>query len=159
MNDLFENKFADQPIYVAYGSNLNLHQMSHRCPDAEKIGAAYLPDWRLVFRGVADIEYSKGDRCPVALWRVTRKCEKALDAYEGFPTLYRKIYWEADGEAYMAYVMNRKNYAPPMKMYYEGIKEGYDDFNLPHDELEAAVSHSFRTRTGLGHVPKRYRTA
>ena len=43
-------------LYFAYGSNLNLTQMANRCPQAKQLGSAYLPNWRLVFRGVADIE-------------------------------------------------------------------------------------------------------
>lgn len=29
--------------YLAYGSNLNLTQMFHRCPDAQVLGYTYLP--------------------------------------------------------------------------------------------------------------------
>ena len=37
--------------YLAYGSNLNLTQMFHRCPHARVIGHTSLSDMRLVFRG------------------------------------------------------------------------------------------------------------
>ena len=38
-------------LYIAYGSNLNLEQMKHRCPTAEVVGVAELRNWRLWFRG------------------------------------------------------------------------------------------------------------
>lgn len=40
-------------FYIAYGSNLNLDQMKHRCPTAEIVGAAELKNLRLWFRGGA----------------------------------------------------------------------------------------------------------
>ena len=33
--------------YLAYGSNLNKAQMTHRCPGAESIGAALINDYEL----------------------------------------------------------------------------------------------------------------
>ena len=38
-------------IYLAYGSNLNRHQMAYRCPDAECIGTASIKDYRLLYKG------------------------------------------------------------------------------------------------------------
>ena len=37
-------------FYIAYGSNLNLQQMKHRCPTAEVVGTAVLRNWKLWFR-------------------------------------------------------------------------------------------------------------
>ena len=33
--------------YLAYGSNLNIRQMSHRCPSAIPVGTAIIKDYRL----------------------------------------------------------------------------------------------------------------
>ncbi len=38
-------------LYIAYGSNLNVDQMSTRCPGARVAGVAGLPNYRLTFRG------------------------------------------------------------------------------------------------------------
>ena len=38
-------------FYIAYGSNLNVRQMRMRCPDAVIIGTAFIPDYRLLFKG------------------------------------------------------------------------------------------------------------
>ena len=38
-------------FYIAYGSNLNVRQMRMRCPDAVISGTAFIPDYRLLFKG------------------------------------------------------------------------------------------------------------
>ena len=40
--------------YLAYGMNTNKEAMAHRCPKAKPMGGFYLPNYRLIFRGVAD---------------------------------------------------------------------------------------------------------
>ena len=136
-------------VYLAYGSNLNLEQMTYRCPDATVIGTTVLPDYRLVFRGgrhsgVATIEQEKGSAVPVLLWEITRRCEQALDRYEGYPHLYRKeqLTVDLDGREVqaMAYVMNA---GPPPAMpgayYYATILHGYRDCGFDEAILKQAV--------------------
>ncbi len=77
-------------LYVAYGSNMNRRQMARRCPQARPLAAIRLAGWRLVMKRVADIEPDAQAVTPAALWEITRACERALDAYEGFPHLYIK---------------------------------------------------------------------
>ena len=136
-------------IYLAYGSNLNLEQMAYRCPDATVIGTTMLPDYRLVFRGgrhsgVATIEQERGSAVPVLLWEITKRCEQALDRYEGYPHLYRKeqLTVDLDGQEVhsMAYVMND---GPPPAMpgayYYATILHGYRDCGFHEAILKEAV--------------------
>ena len=52
-------------LYLAYGSNLNIKQMKIRCPYAKPCGTFYMPNYRLVFRRVADITKSEGDKVPI----------------------------------------------------------------------------------------------
>ena len=40
--------------YLAYGMNTNRAAMRQRCPKAKPMGGFYLPNYRLIFRGVAD---------------------------------------------------------------------------------------------------------
>ena len=47
-------------LYFAYGSNLNEEQVFRRCPGARCYGPCTLPDYRLVFDGVADIIPARG---------------------------------------------------------------------------------------------------
>ena len=49
--------------YIAYGSNLSVRQMAHRCPDARIIGMAAIQDWKLVFRTHATIEPAAVEWC------------------------------------------------------------------------------------------------
>ena len=42
--------------YGAYGSNLNKEQMKKRCPLSNPIISFHIVGWKLVFKGVADIE-------------------------------------------------------------------------------------------------------
>ena len=130
-------------IYLAYGSNLNKAQMTVRCPKATAMGVMLLPDYRLVFKGVADIIPSKGWKVPVALWRITEDCEKSLDRYEGFPNLYRKEFFEnkKTGHVYMAYVMNNHGLMTPSVHYVKAIRDGYDDFGIDHIHLDLSLIH------------------
>lgn len=81
--------------YIAYGSNLNIPQMSRRCPSAQIVGTAEIKDYELLFKGsqtgaYLTIEPKIGAKVPVAVWSVTAEDEAALDRYEGFPTFYYK---------------------------------------------------------------------
>jgi len=138
-------------LYFAYGSNLNLSQMSRRCPDAVPLDKIYLPDTQLVFRGVADVVYKQGSICPGGLWKLTPRCEAALDRYEGYRDdqsgMYRKEYVQVDGlpdgeTEVMVYAMNSTGIYPPSNGYYDGIVQGYRDFGLKQAELRMALKRS-----------------
>ena len=79
--------------YLAYGMNTNRQAMANRCPKAKPMGGFYLPNHRLVFRGVADFRKDVDMVLPVVLWEISHDCLRALDALEGYPHLYdrRKI--------------------------------------------------------------------
>ena len=120
-------------LYFAYGANTNLESMEFRCPDAELITTIALPDWVLVFKGVADIETSPKSKVYGVIWDITDDCERSLDRFEGYPHLYRKEHFlvtiNKDGvettETVMFYKMNRSEYHPPSKYYFDIIEEGY----------------------------------
>ena len=123
-------------LYIAYGSNLNLKQMRHRCPTAKVVGTVSLEGWKMTFRGkgngVATIEHSENDSVPVLIWRIMSRDEQALDIYEGAPSFYRKetIPVELDGETVqaMVYIMNDGHpLSSPSNGYYATILEGYLD--------------------------------
>lgn len=130
--------------YAAYGSNLNHDQMRQRCPAAQPIAVTVLPDWQLVFRGVADIVPAIDNAVPVGLYKITADCEAALDHYEDYPTLYGKkiIDLHLDGRALsvMTYIMNpRYGYGPPSEAYFEVIRQGYHDWKIPYSTLVASL--------------------
>ena len=125
-------------LYIAYGSNMNRRQMARRCPKARPLGGIWLQGWRLVMKRVADIEPDPGSVTPAALWEITRSCERALDAYEGFPHLYIKERLAValpNGRRAkpMAYLMNgprQRDYGPASDGYLASIADGYRDFGF-----------------------------
>lgn len=154
-------------VYAAYGSNINLEQMSRRCPAALPIGKGWLMDYHLLFRGpgrggVASVEPRKGRRVPILLWAISEECEKALDRYEGYPSLYRKetvkvegIEWLPnqaipqasihDAEA-MIYIINYGYMALPSQTYLDCIKDGYQAVGFNQRYLSEAVRRTGRNK-------------
>ena len=133
----------NKKAYIAYGSNLNVSQMAHRCPDARVLGKAMLKGYKLTFRGVATIEPDEDSEVPVAVWALTRQCERALDLYEGYPHLYRKEELEVEvrGQTLRAivYIMNSGQPQLPSINYLNVIYDGYNDVGLDLRYLEGAV--------------------
>lgn len=131
-------------FYIAYGSNLNLPQMAHRCPGATVAGTSEVRDYELLFRGVATIEPREDASVPVLLWKISPENEKALDRYEGWPHLYRKEMLEVELEgrdvSAMVYVMNDgRQAAMPSEYYYNVIAEGYRTAGMDEAVLEQAL--------------------
>lgn len=122
-------------LYIAYGSNLNLGQMSQRCPTAKVAGTSVMKDWRLLFRGgqtgaVATVERFHGSSVPVLVWQLQPQDEAALDRYEGWPHLYRKetLRIRLNGKTVdaMIYIMNEiRPYGLPNPYYIGTIRDGY----------------------------------
>ena len=144
-------------LYFAYGSNINLDQMAHRCPAAEVVGPVVLENYRLLFRGnyrgngVATVAPRKGSKVHGLLWKITPGCEKSLDTYEAFPHLYEKqpvTVRDQSGQEVttMAYIMTErcKEPAVPSRLYYNGILEGYRQNGLPTAALKRAWEHSVK---------------
>ena len=138
-------------IYLAYGSNMNIEQMAHRCPKAKLLGTAVLEDYRLMFRRkrrpVATIEKESGCSVPVVLWEITDECEESLDEYEGYPFLYTKIdvslQFKGKQETAMAYVMvPGHEMGAPHEDYYYTILNGYEDNSIDPQPLDEAVAYS-----------------
>lgn len=127
-----------EQLYFAYGSNMNLDQMEFRCPDAEVAGNVRLEDYRLAFRGrgpgngVATILPEEGSHVDGVLWKITQKCERSLDLYEGYPCVYGKeriCVKDREGTVseVMVYTMNapyKDQPSSPSQVYLDGILEG-----------------------------------
>lgn len=141
---------SNRNIYLAYGSNLNVEQMKHRCPDARKIGATVIENYKLNFRGtrrgsgVANIERCKGCTVPVGIWSITKADEESLDMYEGYPFLYMKDYLRftyGEREYFgLAYIMRPGHpVMEPTGWYEDTIRIGYADFGIDTLPLEQAL--------------------
>jgi len=131
-------------LYASYGMNTNVDQMAYRCPSAISIGRVDIPNYRLVFRGVADVEGSQGDTLQCVLWDITDTCEIALDMLEGYPDFYGKEYLDITfgNKTYtaMIYKMVGKNlgYSSPNAYYQEMLEDGYADHGLDLDQIYSA---------------------
>ena len=148
-----QTQVARPYLYFAYGSNLNQEQMGWRCPTAQPVSRLTLPDWRLEFRGVADIVPCLGAEVVGALYSICPGDELALDRYEGFRRqspnagMYRKVFWPTQDKrgrkrTIMFYVMNRAGLCPPYAGYLETIRQGYAAWGLPAISLDTAVRRS-----------------
>jgi gamma-glutamylcyclotransferase (GGCT)/AIG2-like uncharacterized protein YtfP len=135
-------------LYIAYGSNLNLLQMSIRCPTAKVVGKSEIRDYELLFRSgqsaVATVEPLHGGHVPILLWDLKGKDLLALDHYEGYPQLYRKEMFDVELNGTktpaLVYVMNEGHpFGQPSEYYFNTIMEGYKSagFN-PHILMDAA---------------------
>lgn len=135
---------GNRVLYFAYGSNCNVGQMSRRCPDASLIGTGTLLDWRLTFRGCADVEPHDGSRVEGALWLVSANDLVALDRYEGYPTLYNRGILDVETPTgtvqAITYWMTSEDYeALPSLGYFETCAVGYADCGLDVAQLRRAV--------------------
>ena len=137
-------------IYVAYGSNMDLAQMAHRCPQAEFMGKGTMKDWRLLFKGsqtgsYATIERKEGYTGPVLLWQISKADEGRLDIYEGFPDFYYKQRVEVETEhgleKGMAYIMHEeRQLGTPTARYYDVLERAYEAFGFDLQILQDAYA-------------------
>lgn len=146
-----------EQLYFAYGSNINLDQMTDRCPAATPVCPVVLDNYRLAFRGnlgmngVATILPAQGEKVYGLLWKITPACELSLDWYEGYPRLYGKeqvVVRGKDGQRHsaMVYTMSHELYldpAEPSPPYFSGIVQGCKQNGIPVRPLFEAAQ---RTR-------------
>ena len=147
-------------IYLAYGSNMDLEQMRHRCPEAQLLGTGLLEGWRLMFKGsltgaYATIEREKGCIVPILLWRISATDEERLDRYEGFPSFYYKRTIQAvktDEHGIrtgltrgMAYIMHEeRKLGVPSMHYLKVLAKAYEKFGFDEEILGEAYDYSDR---------------
>ena len=134
-------------LYIAYGSNINLPQMSFRCPHSKVVGTAMVKGWELEFRGVATIVPKPNAEVPVLLWELDPRDIPALNRYEGFPHLYRQQEIEVetpDGKAKgMVYLMNRGQISLPSQGYLQTIWDGYKANGMDTSYLVEAAARAY----------------
>lgn len=96
--------------YLAYGSNLNTKQMKVRCPHTKKVDSIMFEGYELEFRTYLTIKPSKVGVVPLGIWEIDAFDEAIFDRYEGYPTFYRKEYFEVNFKGKeiteLVYIMN-----------------------------------------------------
>ena len=130
--------------YFAYGMNTILTQMASRCPSAVCLGPAWINDYRLVFRGVADIEPAPDIYCDGVLWDLTDSDLAALDILEGYPYHYTRftvlVHTETGSHTALVYQMvDQDAEYEPSGYYFDMVHEGYTQNGVPVDQLFETV--------------------
>lgn len=151
-----KRRFEMKKYYLAYGSNLNVHQMKYRCPTAKIVGTAVIRDYELLYKGsktgsYLTIEKRKGSLVPVAVWEVTESDECSLDIYEGCPNFYykknMKIRLSETGKMIDAFVYimhEERRLGIPTPAYASTCKFGYTIFGFDFKYLDEAYEKSLK---------------
>ena len=145
-------------LYLAYGSNLDKFQMSHRCPGAKAVGTGVIKDYRLMFKGrttgsVLTSAPAQGDEVPVGVGPVTSEDERMLDIYEGYPRFYYKADMrlpvtdfgskETKMRKAFVYIMHEDHkLGKPSQTYMKTCAFGYRDFGFDQKILKIAYDYS-----------------
>ena len=153
--------------YVAYGSNLNLEQMSRRCPYARPFGTSTIHGYELLFKGsktgsYLTIEKKDGGIVPVAVWEVSTYDEDRLDRYEGCPAFYYKTEMvlpvkglrsgKVTRRRCFIYIMHEdRKLGIPCSYYVRGCEQGYRSFGFDPEILYEAVDRSLEVRNESGY--------
>ena len=75
-----------------------------------------------------------------ANYEISKKDEKALDVYEDFPVLYKKLYFLYYNKKVMTYIMvNKTEFRYPTERYLNVVKQGYKDCKLNMKYLKIAL--------------------
>ena len=82
----------------------------------------------------------KNSIVPGALYEISKSDEKKLDAYEDYPILYKKYYFDYYNKKVMTYTMSKKTpFRYPTTRYLNVIQEGYKDCKLEQKFLKRAL--------------------
>jgi gamma-glutamylcyclotransferase (GGCT)/AIG2-like uncharacterized protein YtfP len=138
--------------YFAYGMNTHLGQMAQRCPTAEVVGAAELPDHELEFAYHCNVKPAPGSSVPGLLWTITDQDLEALDWTEGYPAYYDRVRVPVviDGLALNAvvYFMPGKTQpCPPSRGYLDLVRSGYQQNKINSAALDSALNKSYELYT------------
>lgn len=139
-------------IYFAYGSNLDVDQVTARCggENVRTVDIGYLPDHRLAFTqyyadwggGVADVVKSPGNAVWGIIYELSNNALELLDTFEGYPHDYTRTkhtVMTPGGQGYDAwvYLVKRKDgdFIPPSNRYLDVIKRTAKDARFPEEYI------------------------
>lgn len=131
-------------LYFAYGMNTNLDSMRGRCPGAECLGPAILPQHRFRFAVHADVVSDPDQFVDGVLWRINADHLQSLDSLEGYPWYYdRKLVTVLNGDGFhtaMTYFMQPGNpdQAPPVS-YLDMCLEGYNQNGVSTHQIQGLI--------------------
>lgn len=152
--------------YIAYGSNMDLNQMSYRVKDSIYLGTGYLENYRLEFKSrYATIEEADKCKVPVVIFGISEEDEKLLDRYEGYPELYYKKEVEVNQDNLserircMVYIIEKgyDKYQLPEVSYYINMEKSYKVFKFDISILEEALIESYKKIDNRYKMTNQYR--
>ena len=149
-------------LYLAYGSNLSISQISERCPGSKPVAAVSIQGYRLEFAGEHTGRWGKGGVATLiedgsalawgALYMLGSENEARMDRFEGVPRSYTKEDgWEgivkgfalAPGDTIFTYIKRiPRPVTLPSEQYILTILQGYNDWQLPKSALDPWVNRS-----------------
>lgn len=136
-------------LYFAYGSNMSLAPMRERCPDAQNLGPALLPQHRFVImaNGYASVMPNASTQVHGVLWRISPRDLAALDDYEDVAGgLYRKeilpVTHGRRSVTALVYLGAETREGHPRKEYMELVIEAARENGLPDDYIQALACHA-----------------
>jgi len=150
---IFSGSWKHPTVYIAYGSNMNNHQiLVDRCPSSICLGTSTLDGYRLLFRAnknrnvYATIEEDSSSSVPVVLWAIDQDSEKALDRNEGFhkdnpsSSCYMKktipVAYNGETVPGLVYIMiNCGGTGKPSDVYFNKILTGYKEHGIDSKPL------------------------
>jgi gamma-glutamylcyclotransferase (GGCT)/AIG2-like uncharacterized protein YtfP len=125
-------------LHFAYGSNMDRHGMSRRCPGAQLVGCAALHGFRFIIMrpGYGNVVPARGRVVHGVLWRLTPRDLAALHAYEKVAGgLYRPLMISvvANGRCVRAlvYVGRERVRGKPKSGYMKIVAAAARDLGLP----------------------------
>jgi gamma-glutamylcyclotransferase (GGCT)/AIG2-like uncharacterized protein YtfP len=130
--------------YFAFGSNMDLEQMAHRCPQARVVSPGILKGYqfRINSRGVATMIPLPGARTYGLIWEITPQDCRHLDRYEGVASGY---YYREEvaistpaGERHscLTYIAAEETPGAPRQGYLERIIHWAERHGLPRDYID-----------------------
>jgi gamma-glutamylcyclotransferase (GGCT)/AIG2-like uncharacterized protein YtfP len=134
-------------LYFAYGMNTNRAEMAQRCPGALSLGHARLVDRIFRFATHADVVKCRGSYVDGVLWTIDDFHLNALDRLEGYPYYYnRRCLRVAHNDRIVmaeTYYMQPGNLdSLPSQGYFDMVVEGYNQHNIPLDQVYNSVYES-----------------
>lgn len=125
-------------LYFAYGANMSVAAMRHRCPGAQAVGPAVLEGFQFFVgrAGWGSVKPRRGDKVHGVLWQVTLRDLASLHAYEllhqGLYDLHR-VPVLRDGRRVPALIYLLRSRVPgrPRPGYIESIAAAAREWTLP----------------------------
>ena len=137
-------------LYFAYGSNLDPHQMTRRCPDSTLLTPSHLSEHELRFvgfsrtwqGGVATVHPARGKSVPGIIYRLTPQDFVLLDEHES--GYQREIIQVPDGTGNLTAVQTYLHLAPherrePSPAYAAVIAHAYGRLGVDLSLLKEAL--------------------